>query len=96
MTTNFGMIIDRESWEAYIVNPFSLMVSISREGRSSPNRKNSLAERGLTIRDKIINQRIFIPAVGALEILKDHAGSGDLENQWHGDRGTRVNISPAR
>lgn len=71
MTTNFGIVIDRETWEAQIVDPLSLLVVKSREGRNSPNRKNNLTERGFVIRNKIINQSVFLPAVGALEILKD-------------------------
>jgi hypothetical protein len=71
MTTTFGLMIDRESWEVYIVDPFSPMVSISRGERTSLNRESSPTERGLVIRDKSINQSIFLPAVGALEIIKD-------------------------
>lgn len=71
MTTNFSSIIDRESWEAHVVDPFLPLVVRSHEGRKSPNRKNNLTERGFVIRDKITTQSVFLPIVGALEILKD-------------------------
>jgi len=70
MANNFGTIIDRESWEAHIVDPFSQMLEKSRAGQNSPNRNKS-TESGLLIRDKIINQSVFLLAFAALEILKD-------------------------
>lgn len=71
MNTKFGTIIDRESWEARIVDPFSSMAVRSREGRNLTKQKDNLTGRRFVLWDKIINQSVFLPAVGALEILKD-------------------------
>lgn len=71
MNTKFGTIIDRESWEARIVDPFSSMAVRSREGRNLSKQKDNLTERGFVVWDKMINQSVFLPAVGGLEILKD-------------------------
>lgn len=71
MNTNFGTFIDREGWEARIVDPFSPMAVRSREVRNFSKEKDNLTERGFVVWDKMINQSVFLPAVGALEILKD-------------------------
>lgn len=71
MSTNLGMNIVRESWEVHIVDPYSAIVTRSREGRNLSKQKDNLTERGLVVWDKMINQSAFLPTVGALEILKD-------------------------
>lgn len=61
MTTDFGPFIDRESWQARVIN----------EGIFSPTPRTNPVERGSVFSDKIIDQRVSLPAIGALDILTD-------------------------
>jgi len=68
MTTNFGTIINREGWEARIVDPFSPMAVRSREGRNLSKQKDNLTKWALP--EKVDSELRQVGVITSLEFFR--------------------------